>query len=465
MSTDISTLLERAKQAQVSLAKSLKADNEPQFMGGLDDKLTSVTPYVRLGFLTLFLLIGGFGGWAATTDLAGAVVGPGTVVVASNVKKIQHPTGGVVGKIFVKNGDRVKAGEVLVRLDETTTRAQMQIVSKQMDELTGRQARLRAERDDAAAVAFPEDLVKRGSDANVAQILAGEKTLFQSRTGNTKSQKSQLDERITGLKEEIGGLSKQAQAKSREIELIGKELSGLEELEKQRLVPTSKMMALRREGARLDGERAQLQASAGSSKVKITEIEMQRIGLEQSSKSDIVKELRETEGKLVELQERRTAAEDQLRRIDIKSPVDGVVHQMTVFTVGGVVNTGEPLMMIVPEGDRLVVEARISPQDIDQARTHEEAVIRFPAFNSRTTPTISGRVIGVSADAQHEPQTNVPYFVARIELPDEELEKLNGQKLVPGMPAEVQITTTSRSALSYLVRPMEDAFSQAFKER
>ena len=465
MSTDISTLLERAKKAQVALAKTLKVDSAPQDTGSLDDKLTSVRQYVRLGFITMFLLVGGFGGWAATTDLAGAVVGPGIVVVASNVKKIQHPTGGVVGKIFVKNGDRVKAGDVLVRLDETMTRAQMQIVTKQIDELSGRLARLRAERDDANAVTFPEELTKRAGEATVAQIMAGEKTLFLSRTSNTKSQKSQLDERITGLKEEIAGLTKQAQSKSREIELIGKELTGLEELERQRLVPTSKIMALRREAARLEGERAQLQASAGSSKVKITEIEMQRIGVEQSTKSDIVKELRETEGKLIELQERRTAAEDQLRRIDVKSPVDGVVHQMTVFTVGGVVNTAEPMMLIVPDGDRLVVEARISPQDIDQARTHNDATIRFPAFNTRTTPTISGRVIGVSADATRDQQTNVSYFTVRIEMSDEELEKLNGQKLVPGMPAEVQITTTARSALSYLVKPMEDAFSHAFKER
>ena len=459
MSKALADLLSRAKLANMHLPEALRPP------AGGEDAVTSVRRYVTLGFVTMFMLIGGFGGWAATTDLAGAVMASGVVVVATNVKKIQHPTGGVVGKIFVKNGDRVKAGDVLVRLDETMTRAQMQIVSKQIDELTGRQARLRAERDDAKEIAFPDELLKRASETNVSQILAGEKTLFENRVSSRTSQKAQLDERIEALKQEISGLTRQAESKTQEIDLINKELAGLETLEKQQLVTTTKVMALRREGARLDGERAQLQASAGSSRGKIAEIETQRIGIDHTAKSEIVQELREVEGKLFEFLERRTAAEDQLRRIDIKSPVDGVVHQMTVFTVGGVINTAEPLMLIVPEGDRLVVEARIAPQDIDQARAHEDATIRFPAFNQRTTPTISGRVVAISADATRDQQANMSYFVARIELPDEEIEKLNGQKLVPGMPAEVQIVTSSRTALSYLVKPMEDAFSQAFKER
>lgn len=431
----------------------------------LDQKLTSVKRYVFIGFLTLFLLFGGLGGWAATTNLAGAVLAPGQVVVASNVKKIQHPSGGVIGNIFVKNGDHVKAGDVLVRLDETVTRAQLQVITKQMDELLGRQARLKAERDGAEAVIFPDDLLKRASEPAVVQILAGEKSLFTTRTSARVAQKDQLSERIEALKEEVSGLTSQAEAKTRELDLIGKELGGLETLEAQRLVPTSKMMAIRREGARLEGEKAQLQAAAGSTRGKIAETELQRLGIDVEAKSEIVKELRETEGKLVELSERRTAAEDQLRRVDLKSPVDGIVHQMTVFTVGGVINPAEPLMQIVPAGDRLVVEARIAPQDIDQARSHEEASIRFPAFNQRTTPTVNGRVLGISADISHDQQTNLSYFVARIEIPDAELEKLMGQKLSPGMPADVQIATTARTAWSYMVKPMEDAFAKAFRER
>lgn len=431
----------------------------------LDHKLTSVKGYIAFGFATLVFLIGGMGGWAATTDLAGAVLAPGTVVVASNVKKIQHPTGGVIGQIFVKNGDHVKAGDVLVRLDETMTRASLQVITRQMDELMGRMARLRAERDDAKSVTFPGELIKRGSDPAIAQILGGEKTHFESRVSTRSSQKSQLGERISGLDEEISGLVAQAAAKTREIDLIAKELKGLETLEAKQLVPTTKINALRREGARLDGEKANLQAAAGTSRGKIAEIEMQRIGIDQEARSEVVKELREAEGKFSELGERRIAADDQLRRIDLKSPVNGLVHQLTVFTVGGVINPADPLMLIVPEGDRLLIEARIAPQDIDQARAHEEATIRLTAFNQRTTPTVRGKVINIAADLTHDQQNNVSYYVARIEIPDAEMKTIEGLKLVPGMPADVQIVTTARTALSYLTRPIEDQFAKAFKER
>ena len=435
----------------------------------LHEKLTSVRRYVLAGIATLVLLFGGIGGWAATTDLAGAVMAAGTVVVAGNVKKIQHPTGGVVGEIYVKNGDRVKSGDLLVRLDETMTRANLQVITKQLDELIGRQARLRAERDDATTIEFPQELLKRSVEPSVAQILTGEKKLFESRVNSRNSQKGQLGERILALDEEIGGLKSQAESKGLEIELIGKELTGLEVLEAKQLVTTTKLMSLRREGARLKGERSQMLASAASSKGKIAEIQVQRLGIDHDAKSEVLKELRESEGKIAELSERRTAADDQLRRVELHSPVDGVVHQMSVFTVGGVVNTAEPLMLIVPEGDKLVIEAKIAPQDIDQARAHEDAIIRFPAFNQRTTPHVSGRIINIAADLTHDQpqqqQGNPAYYQARIEILDDEMSKLAGLKLVPGMPAEVQIRTTSRTAITYLLKPLQDQFAKAFKER
>lgn len=431
----------------------------------LDTKDVSVKGYLFVGVLTVVGLFGGMGGWAATTDLAGAVIAPGTVVVATNVKKIQHPSGGVVGKIYVKNGDRVKAGDMLVRLDETVTKAGLQLITKQIDELTGRQARLRAERDDADELNFPPDLTARRDEPAVSAILSGEASLFETRVGARKAQRDQLGERIAGLNEEIAGLASQSVAKQSEIDLIGSELASLEGLESKQLVTTSKMNALRREGARLKGELAQLKAAAGSAKQKIAETEVQRISIDREAKSDIGKDLRETEGRMVELSERRVAAEDQLKRIELKSPVDGLVHDISVFTVGGVINAGEPLMVIVPEGDKLVIEAKISPQDIDQARSHTEANLRFPAFNQRTTPHVNAHVVNIAADLTKDPQHNIAYYVARVEIPDDEMQKLTGLKLVPGMPAEVQIKTTSRSALSYLLKPLEDQFAKAFKER
>lgn len=435
----------------------------PQSTSDLTRKLTNARPYVFAGFIALLVLFGGVGVWAATTKIAGAVLGPGTVVVASNVKKIQHPTGGVVGEIDVKNGDHVKAGDLLVRLDETLTRANLGLVTAQINELLGRKARLSAERDDAATVTFPSAF--NANTPALAQIMSGEQKLFEQRISTRKRQDAQLAERINGLKEEIAGLAAQAVAKTTEIDLIAKELSSLTDLEVKKLVPTSKMMSLRREGARLDGEKSQLSAAIGQSKQRIAEIEVQRLGLDSEAKSDVMKDLRETEGKLAELDERRVAAEDQLQRVEIRSPVNGIVHQMSVATLGGVINPGDTLMLIVPEGDELLVEAKIAPQDIDLARSSHDATIRLTAFDQRTTPVIEGKILNIAADLTREERTGLQYYIARIEIPDSELSRVGHLKLFPGMPAEVQITTGYRTAWSYLMKPIEDQFAKAFKER
>lgn len=441
------------------LSPSAKAD------GLTGQSLFSVKRYIWIGFAIIVALFGGVGGWAASTDMAGAVLAPGTIVVAGNIKKVQHPTGGVIKEILVRNGDTVKAGDVVVRLDETVTRAALQLVTKQIDELTGRLARLVAERDDALAVTFPEGLRDRAAEPDIAEILKGEQILFEARRNTRSNQKKQLGERITGLRQESAGNTAQAEAKAREIALIKKELDGLVDLERQKLVRTEKMTSMRREQARIEGEMAQLSAAAGQSIDKIAEIEMQRLSIDSESKSEIIKELRDIQGKLVEMSERRTAALDQLKRIDIRSPADGIVDQMSVFTVGGVINTAEPLMVIVPQNEKLVVEAKIAPHDIDQVRSHKTAIVRFPAFNQRTTPSLNGTIASISAEVTREPQNNLQYYTARIKIDDSEFKRLGALELVPGMPAEVQIRTTERSALSYFVKPLEDQFAKAFKER
>lgn len=437
----------------------------PTPVSPLGRNAVSVKRYVFAGFAIIAALFGGIGGWAAFTDMAGAVLAPGTVVVSGNVKKVQHPTGGVIKEILVRNGDAVKANDILVRLDETVTRASLQLITKQIDELTGRLARLVAERDDAGSVTFAADLIARSAEPDIREILKGEQILFEARIKTRTTQKQQLGERITGLRQESAGNTAQAEAKAREIALIKKELDGLEGLERQQLVRTEKMTAMRREQARIEGEMAQLSAAAGQSMDRIAEIEMQRLSIDSEAKSEIIKDLRDTQGKLVELSERRTAALDQLKRIDIRAPSDGVVDQMSVFTVGGVVNTAEPLMVIVPQNEKLVVEAKIAPQDIDQVRSHKIAVVRFPAFNQRTTPSLNATIESVSAEVTREPQNNLQYYTARIRIEDEEMKRLGALELVPGMPAEIQIRTTERSALSYFVKPLEDQFAKAFKER
>jgi HlyD family secretion protein len=421
--------------------------------------------YMMAGFAISILMLGGLAAWAATTEIAGAVVTHGSVIVESSVKKVQHPTGGVVAQLYVHEGDEVKANQLLVRLDDTVTKANLQVISKLLDELEMRAARLRAERDGASELEVPASLDDRLDDPNVKRIVDGEKQLFLSRRDSIAKQIGQLRERIAQFDKEVVGVNAQIGAKGQEIALIKKELDGLKTLESKQLVTTNRINSLRREAARLEGERGQLVASVAKAQGMVSEVELKILGTEQQVKTEVVDELRQVESKESEAEERRIAAQDQLKRIDIRAPQAGEVLQLAVHTVGGVVTPGEALMYIVPENDKLVVEARVSPRDIDQVHMKQPAVIRLAAFDQRTTPELNGTVTGVSGDLSKDPVTGEGYFLARIALPDTELAKLGEHKLVPGMPADVQIRTADRTALSYLVKPLRDQIEKAFRER
>lgn len=428
-------------------------------------ELSRVWGYILAGFFTIVVLVGGVGVWAAQTEIAGAVIAQGVVVVESSIKKVQHPTGGIVGEIFVKNGDVVRAGDLLLRLDETVTRANLQMIAKQLDELLIREARLIAERDHTKTFTLPAELAARSSELAIGEIFKGERNLFESRRESREGQKSQLRERISQLDQEFAGISGQIEAKAREIELIAKQLQDLETLEAKQLVTAATMVALRREAARLEGEHGQLKASAAQARGRVTEIELQILRIDQDFRTDVVKELRECQSRIAEFVERRVAAQDQLKRVELRAPQSGMVHQLAVHTVGGVINGGEAVMFIVPDSDKLVVEAKIAPHDIDQVLASRTARLRFNAFNQRTTPELVGNIKSVSADLAQDPRTGEGYYSVRLDVPDAELAKLDGGKLIPGMPAEVHIKTHDRTALSYLVKPFEDQFARAFRER
>jgi HlyD family secretion protein len=421
------------------------------------------------GLAVVALLAGGVGAWGAAASLSGAVLAPGAVVVDSNVKKVQHPSGGTVGQIFVREGDRVALGALLIRLDETVARANLQIVAKQLDELAVQQARLKAERDGAAAVETPPALAARRALPEVAALLAGERSLFESRRSAREGQKAQFRERINQLHEEIEGLGGQRAAKTREVELVKKELAGAETLWKQNLMPITRLTSLQREAARLEGEQAQLRAQTAQARGRISEIELQIIQLDQELRASANKELREIQAKEAELVERRVTAEHQIRHIDIRAPQAGAVHQLAVHTIGGVIAQGETIMLIVPENDALVIEAKVAPQDIDQVRPGQPALLRFTAFDQRSTPEFEGRVTRVSADLTREQQTGAAYYIARLALDRAAGPKGNppagGLTLIPGMPVEAHIRTGERTALSYFVKPLRDQFARAFTER
>ncbi len=422
------------------------------------------------GVALVVLLIGGVGGWATTTHLAGAVIAPGTVVVESSVKKVQHPTGGVVGEILVKEGDEVDAGQVVLRLDDTVTKSTLGVVRSQLDELLAREARLLAERDDASAVTFPADLTARGGDPSAAAAIAGEAKLFESRRTGRTGQRSQLRERIVQTNEEIRGLSAQLEAKESELRLIAKELVGVAELYGKNLVSISRYTQLQRDQTRLEGERGQLIAEIARARGKISETELQIIQLDQDFRTEVLKDMREAQGKIAELKERLTAAEDQLKRVDLRAPQTGIVHQLEVHTVGGVIGNGETVMQIVPRADALVVEAKIAPRDIDQIAPGMRAVVRIMAGNQRTTPEIVGDLTRISADLTHEQKPNPgqppeAYYTVRIALPADQVMRLKDIHLVPGMPAEVFIQTHERTPLEYLLKPLREQIARTFRER
>lgn len=416
------------------------------------------------GLAILFALVGGVGGWAFTTEIAGAVIASGVVVVESDIKRVQHPTGGVVGELNVRDGDFVEANDILIRLDETVTRANLGIVLNSLDQAMAREARLEAERDAAVAIVFPEELTTRGALESVASIMAGEERLFELRATARAGQIAQLREREIQLQNEIEGLNGQLDAKTREIELLKQELTGVRELWEKNLITIQRVVALERDLTRLEGEHGELIASIAQAEGRKTEVGLQIIQVDQDLRSEVAAELREIQGQIAEFLERKTAAEDQLNRIDIRAPQDGRVHQLTVHTVGGVISAGETIMQIVPT-DLLTIEVKVLPQDIDSVRTEQVAILRFSTFATRTTPELRGEVTRISAEVVVDERSGATYYLARISILPGEMAKLGALELAPGMPVESFIQTGERTVISYLIKPLVDQIMHTFREQ
>jgi len=425
----------------------------------------SIKRHLLVGLSVVILLAGGLGGWASTAQISGALIAPGSIVVESNVKKVQHPTGGVVGEVRAHDGDLVKAGDIVVRLDDTVTKASLAIVTKNLDGLWARAARLEAEQRGLDKITFPPMLTDRASDPEVKAVMASEAKLFEVRVNGRTGQKAQLRERIVQLNEEIKGLAAQEKAKDQEIELVEKELTGVRDLYDKHLVQMARLTTLERDAARLSGERAQYIASRAQAKGKITETELQIIQVDKDVVSDVSKDLRETNDKIGEFVERKVTAEDQLRRVDIRAPQDGMVLQSSVHTVGGVITAGDAIMLIVPQADDLQVEAKVAPQDIDKLQVGQKTLLRLSAFNQRTTPELNGVVTRVSPDTTTDQRTGQSTYTIRVSMPAAEIARLGDVKLIPGMPVEAFVQTGDRTLLSYLIKPLNDQLMRAFREK
>lgn len=421
---------------------------------------------LRAAFTTIFLLGGTTTVWSVLAPLDSAVVTPGTIVVEGNIKKVQHPTGGIIGAINVREGQRIEEGDLLVRLNDTLTRANLSIVVNELTATRARLARLRAERDDALEPSFPTDLVQQAErEPDTRSVLEGEHRLFMSRMTTKNGQKDQLRKRVDQLQQEVAGFIDQRHASTTKLKVAKEELGSLDGLEKKGLVPKPRLTALEREIAGHEGQMGEFEARISSMRGKISETELQILQLDKESAMDVARELREAETKIGELEERKIAAVDQLSRIEIRAPISGMVHQLGVHTVGGVINQGELLMLIVPEADRLIVEVHINPNDIDQVQVGLPARIRFPAFERRATPEVEGKIFRVAGDLTRESQSGLSYYSAGIVIGNQELAKLQSFKLVPGMPAEVFIKTGTRTLVSYLLKPLTDQMERAAREQ
>jgi HlyD family secretion protein len=438
---------------------------QPNIGRGDDDADTSfpVTVRVIAGAILGVLLFAGAGGWAATTQLTGAIIASGLVKVDQNLKAIQHRDGGIVSEIAVKEGDLVTEGQIMLRLDDAQTRAELSIVKHQLVELLARQSRLMAERDNLAKIDFgsgQRDLLS----ANPAAFV-GETRLFVGNRQNRESQKQQLQLGISQLEEEIKGLSAQRDAKLDELVLVDLEHKKIKGLTEKKLMETSRKYVIDREMAKLKGESSEIYASIARSKARQSEIGLQIIAIDEAARTEAQRELSAVEPKISELKEKKIAIEDRLWRTDIRAPLTGTVNELFVHTIGGVITPAEKLATLVPAQAALKIQAKLSPTDIDQVFYGQPARMRFSAFNQRTTPELSGKIAYVSPATSSDPASGDIFYLADVMVPAEELAKLKGNVLLPGMPVEVFISTEQRTAFSFLAKPLTDQFSRAFKEQ
>lgn len=421
---------------------------------------------ILVGALIIFLAFGGLGTWAAVAPLSSAVVAPGTVMVESNRKEVQHFEGGIVEEILVREGDQVKMGQVLVRLKPTQAKATAAMVSNQYRNFQAMEARLIAERDGDEIVRFPPDLLAVAeTDPEIREFVDGQLSQFEERRKSLEGQIGLLESRIAQLRQEIEGLKVQKASKERQVNLYNEELVGLRELYEKGWYSRTRILAMERELARLEGEIGGDVSNMARAEKGIGEAELQIIQTRQKFREEVVSQLRDVQAQLADLRERSTVATDILERTAIRAPQDGVVQNLKLHTTGGVVRPGDVLMEIVPSDDKLIIEAQVSPLDIDNVRTGQMAEVQFSAFKSRNLPVIEGEVILVSPDRLVDERQNQAYYAARVRVPEKELHKLGDKhRLQAGMPATVLIQTGERTVLDYFLKPLEDAMTRAMVE-
>ena len=419
---------------------------------------------VVAGLLIIALFFGALGSWAALAPLESAAIAPGVVIVDTKRKTVQHLEGGIVGEILVQEGDTVSAGQVIIRLDETQPRAMLELLKGRYRAASALQARLMAERDGRERIDFPDWLLAESDDPKVAEVIDGQVNIFVARRKALAGQVAIIEQRIAQFAEEIKGLKGQIVAEDTQLRLISDEISVVRDLLAKGLARRPRLLALQRREAEIEGSRSQNEALIARVKQNIAEARLHISELQTTLINEVVKELRDVQSEQFDLTERMRAAEDVLHRTEIRAPIAGTIVALQVHTPGGVIASGEPLLDIVPSEDRLVIEARVDPKDIDVVHPGLPAQIRLTAFPLRTTPMLDGRVAYVSADRLVDKRTGQPYYVARVLFDESQEEVLDDLVLYPGMPAEVMIVTGSGTALDYILKPITTSLNRALRE-
>lgn len=422
--------------------------------------------HVVVGLMGIALLVGGFGTWSVTTNIAGAIIAPGAIEVEQNRQVVQHPDGGVIQSIEVQDGDRVEAGDVLIRLDPEDLQSELTIVQNQLFELIARRGRLEAERDGTDGITYAPLLVEAATEMNEAQnLIDGQERLFVQRRENLASEIEQMRKRLSQIGNQNDGIRAQQTALSTQLELIEEELANKKSLQEKGLAQSSVVLALERDKASLLGSEGELAATIAQNEGKITEIEIEILKLSTQRREDAIQTLRDLGYQELELAERRRALISRLGRLDIRAPLPGVIHEMQVYAEREVIQPAQPLLYIVPQNQRLLIAAQIEPIHVDEVHPGQEVTLRIAAFDSRNTPELTGRVQVISPDSITDEKTGVSYYRVRIELLEGEVEKLpEGTVLIPGMPVDAYLRTADRSPLAYLVQPFSDYFKKAFRE-
>lgn len=414
-----------------------------------------------LGLLALLVLVGGFGTWAVRAQITGAVIATGQIEVDRNRQVIQHPDGGVVDAILVDEGDLVATGDLLIQLDPSVLASELAVVEGQLFELIARRGRFEAERDGLSQITF--DPILAGDVG--AELTQGQTRLFEARLESTQQATDQLTQQRAQIASQLDGIEAQQSALARQAELIGQELADQQQLLDRGLAQASRVLALQRTQAELLGRAGELTATSAQAQQRITEIDIQILGLTTTRREEAITRLRDLEFSELELSERRRTLRQQLDRLDIRAPVSGIVYGLQVFAPRSVLRAAEPVMFLVPQDRPLVIAARVQPTDIDQINLGQEATLRFSAFDQRRTPELFGTVTQVSADAFTDDSSGLSYYRTELQLNSGEVDRLpDDMILIPGMPVEAYVRTAERSPMTYLLKPLADYFAKAFRE-